>query len=46
MSMVQLMEFQIDLRLYHEVAIVKPDEVCFEYLNCHPLTGLLRVGAR
>ena len=26
MSMVQLMTFQIDLRLYHEIAIVKPDE--------------------
>jgi len=30
------------LRLYHEVTVVEPDQTRFEYLNCHPKTGLLR----
>jgi aldoxime dehydratase len=31
------------LRLYHEVTVASADEQDFEYLNCHPDTGLLRV---
>jgi aldoxime dehydratase len=31
------------LRLYHEVTIAAADEQAFEYLNCHPDTGMLRV---
>jgi aldoxime dehydratase len=30
------------LRLYHEVTVAAADEQDFEYLNCHPDTGLLR----
>ena len=30
------------LKLYHEVTVVRADEQMFEYLNCHPSTGMLR----
>jgi aldoxime dehydratase len=29
------------LRLYHEVTVARADEQFYEYLNCHPGTGLL-----
>ncbi|MDE5441738.1 phenylacetaldoxime dehydratase [Bradyrhizobium sp. CSA207] len=29
------------LRLYHEVTVAAGDEQFFEYLNCHPKTGML-----
>lgn len=32
------------LRLYHEVSVVAADEQAFEYVNCHPDTGMLRAG--
>jgi len=32
------------LRLYHEVTIARADEQCFEYVNCHDRTGMLRAG--
>ncbi|MBS0447710.1 MAG: phenylacetaldoxime dehydratase family protein [Proteobacteria bacterium] len=32
------------LKLYHEVTVARADEQRFEYLGCHPATGLLRVG--
>lgn len=32
------------LKLYHEVTVARADEQRFEYLNCHPRTGLLRAG--
>ena len=31
------------LRLYHEVTVAAADDQHFEYLGCHPRTGLLRV---
>ena len=31
------------LRLYHEVTVAAADDQHFEYLGCHPGTGLLRV---
>ncbi|WP_137128622.1 phenylacetaldoxime dehydratase family protein [Rhizobium sp. FY34] len=31
---------QISLRLWHEVVVLPNDEQHFEYLNCHPRTGL------
>jgi aldoxime dehydratase len=31
------------LRLYHEVTVATADEQYFEYRNCHPKTGMLRV---
>lgn len=32
------------LRLYHEVTVAAADEQDFEYLNCHPDTGMLRTS--
>jgi aldoxime dehydratase len=29
------------LRLYHEVTVARADEQFFEYLDCHPQTGML-----
>ena len=29
------------LRLYHEVTVARADELFFEYLDCHPQTGML-----
>jgi aldoxime dehydratase len=31
------------LRLYHEVTVAAADDQHFEYLGCHPRTGLLRI---
>lgn len=33
------------LRLYHEVTVASADEQYFEYLGCHPRTGLLKAAA-
>lgn len=32
------------LRLYHEVTVAAAHEQFFEYLHCHPKTGMLRCG--
>jgi aldoxime dehydratase len=32
------------LKLYHEVTVATASEQLFEYFNCHPRTGMLRVG--
>ncbi|SDI21581.1 aldoxime dehydratase [Pseudomonas flavescens] len=42
MRYVQALDFKVALRLYHEVAVIPAQAQCFEYLNCHPDTGLLR----
>ena len=41
MRIVQELNFQLDLRLYHEVSVLRPEEQHFEYVNCHPRTGLM-----
>src|SRR5882757_2902381 len=41
MRIVQELKFQLQLRLYHEVSVLKPDRQEYEYVNCHPKTGLL-----
>jgi aldoxime dehydratase len=41
MRYVQELNFQIALRLYHEIAVVPAGGQYFEYVNCHPATGLL-----
>jgi aldoxime dehydratase len=33
------------LKLYHEVTVAAADEQYFEYYNCHPKTGMLRIAA-
>ena len=42
MKMVQAMNFDLKLLLYHEVSVVPAQDQSFEYINCHPRTGLLR----
>jgi aldoxime dehydratase len=42
MKAVQQLEFNLKLRLYHEVTVAAADEQFFEYVNCHPRTGLLK----
>jgi aldoxime dehydratase len=32
------------LRLYHEVTVARADEQFYEYLNCHPRTGMMRAA--
>lgn len=34
------LNFDLKLRLYHEVAVLKAEEQSYEYINCHPATGL------
>lgn len=41
MRYVRTLEFQIALRLYHEVSVISADAQCFEYINCHPGSGML-----
>jgi aldoxime dehydratase len=41
MRSVQELHFQLKLRVYHEVSVLKPDEQEYEYINCHARTGLL-----
>jgi aldoxime dehydratase len=45
MRVVQEMNFDLRLRLYHEVSVARADEQVFEYINCHPKTGLLRAAS-
>ncbi|QNK73593.1 phenylacetaldoxime dehydratase family protein [Variovorax sp. PAMC28562] len=41
MRYVQALEFQVKLRVYHEVSVLKADEQRYEYINCHARTGLM-----
>lgn len=41
MRVVQTLNFQLKLRLYHEVAVLESDRQDYEYLNCHARTGIL-----
>ncbi|MDE0154955.1 MAG: phenylacetaldoxime dehydratase family protein [Gammaproteobacteria bacterium] len=40
-QMVQQLNFQLDLKLWHEVIVLPEGPHVFEYLNCHERTGLL-----
>jgi aldoxime dehydratase len=42
MRIVQELNFQLKLRLYHEVTVLDSGQQDFEYVNCHPKTGLMR----
>jgi aliphatic aldoxime dehydratase len=42
MRIVQELNFQLKLRLYHEVTVLDSSQQDFEYVNCHPETGLMR----
>lgn len=41
MRIVQKLNFDLKLRLYHEVSVVSAEATRFEYVGCHPGTGLL-----
>ena len=43
-AMVSGLEAPPDLRLWHEVAVLEATGQRFEYINCHPRTGLLPLG--
>ena len=40
-KMVQQLNFQLDLKLWHEVIVLPQGPHVFEYVNCHEKTGLL-----
>ena len=42
MRIVQELQFNLKLRLYHEVAVLSQDEQDYEYINCHAGSGWLR----
>lgn len=42
MRMVRVGGADLKLRLYHEVSVLAEDEQYYEYVNCHPQTGMLR----
>ncbi len=33
---------EISLRLFHEILVLKPEQQVFEYVGCHPATGMLK----
>ncbi|KAK1525975.1 phenylacetaldoxime dehydratase [Colletotrichum costaricense] len=37
------LENNVSLRLFHEVLVLKPEQQLFEYVSCHPGTGLLAI---
>ena len=41
MRYVQALNFDLKLRLHHEVAVLAPEDQLYEYINCHPRTGLM-----
>lgn len=41
MRYVQELNFQIALRLYHEISVIPASAQYFEYVNCHKKSGLL-----
>lgn len=41
MRYVQALNFQLQLRVYHEVSVLKADEQSYEYINCHARSGLI-----
>lgn len=41
MRYVQALNFQLQLRVYHEVSVLKADEQSYEYVNCHAGSGLM-----
>ena len=41
MEMAQALKGQFDLRLFHEVCVVRADEQLLEYIGCHPATGMM-----
>jgi len=44
MRYVKALNFTIQLRLWHEIVVIPAQSQYFEYINCHPNTGLLKKG--
>ncbi|MBT0729495.1 phenylacetaldoxime dehydratase family protein [Rosenbergiella nectarea] len=44
MRYVKALNFDIKLRLWHEISVIPAKSQYFEYINCHPHTGLLKKG--
>lgn len=42
MNLIAKMDNKIDVRLYHEVCVLRTDEQIYEYINCHAQTGMLK----
>ena len=40
-ELAQELQGNIRIRLWHEVVVTRANQQLFEYVNCHPLTGLL-----
>jgi aldoxime dehydratase len=38
---VQELNFELQLRVYHEVSVLQANAQSYEYINCHPRTGLM-----
>jgi aldoxime dehydratase len=45
MRLIEAANVQPRLRLYHEVAVLAEDEQFFEYVGCHPRTGMLAAAS-
>lgn len=41
LQVVQALQGRLDLRLFHEVAVLQADAQIFEYIGCHDRTGML-----
>ncbi|RNB92009.1 phenylacetaldoxime dehydratase family protein [Brevibacillus fluminis] len=41
-EMLKKHNYATELALWHEVSVLKSDQVIFEYMNCHSSTGLLK----
>ncbi|GBR54056.1 aldoxime dehydratase [Neokomagataea thailandica NBRC 106555] len=41
LTVVQALKGQLELRVFHEVAVLHSDNQIFEYIGCHPETGML-----
>ncbi len=35
------LNYKLSLHLYHEVLVLKPEQQFFEYVGCHPKTGMV-----
>ncbi|CAI6023571.1 unnamed protein product [Clonostachys chloroleuca] len=36
------LKYNVNLRVFHEVMVLEPDQQFFEYIGCHPGTGMLQ----
>jgi aldoxime dehydratase len=41
MRIMRELQGQLNLSLYHEVSVLKAEDQFYEYINCHPRTGMV-----